>query len=160
FSLAAGERATAAIRMARGAVITGTVLDQFGQPVGGTTIRVLKYGYTFNSGERRLMQTGASVSGPDERGAYRIYGLAPGEYYVPAVNGIGPFGNARDLHLTSEVDVEEAIKAAQAGPGAPMVDVPQRNVGFSQILYPGVSSAAQATPIAVRAGEERSGVDF
>jgi hypothetical protein len=31
-SIAAGERASATIKMARGAVITGPILDQFGQP--------------------------------------------------------------------------------------------------------------------------------
>ena len=41
-----------------------------------------------------------------------------------------------------------------------MTDVPQPNVGFTQIMYPGVSSIAQATPITLRAGEERAGMDF
>src|SRR5262245_48549903 len=47
--LAASERATATIRIGRGAVITGTVLDQAGQPVDGVTIRVVKSGYSANS---------------------------------------------------------------------------------------------------------------
>ena len=159
-SLAAGERATATLRMARGAVITGTILDQFGQPVSGATMRILKYGYTFNTGERRLNNVAGSVVGPDERGAYRVYGLAPGEYYISVSNTAASLARGRDLHLTSEVDVEEALKAAQNGPAVPMTDVPQRTVGFSQIFYPGATSVAQATPIAVRVGEERSGVDF
>ena len=44
-SLTDGQRATVAIRMARGAVITGVVLDQNGQPPSGTSIRVLQYAY-------------------------------------------------------------------------------------------------------------------
>lgn len=158
--LAAGAQATATIRMAKGAVISGTLLDQAGQPVSGGALRVSKYGYTFNTGERRLNPASASFSGPDERGAYRIYGLAPGEYYISFVNTAASFGGGRDLHLTSEVDVDEAVKAAAAGAGMPMTDVPQRNVGFTQIFYPGALSVVQATPITVRAAEERSGVDF
>jgi Carboxypeptidase regulatory-like domain len=158
--LATGARATATIRMARGAVITGTLLDQFGQPVSGANLRVLKYGYVFNAGERRLTPVAASFSNPDERGAYRIYGLAPGEYYISAVNATASFGGGRDMHLTSEVDVDEAAKAAGAGAGMPLTDVPQRNVGYTQIFYPGAVSVAQATPITIRAGEERSGIDF
>jgi Carboxypeptidase regulatory-like domain len=159
--LAPGERATPTIRMSPGGVITGTLLDQFGQPVSGVTLSVLKYAYSTSTGQRRLVQTGAPYSGPDERGRYRIYGLAPGQYYMAAVNGTASTrAGGRDMHLTSDVDVQEALKAARDGPAARITDAPQSNVGYAQILYPGVTSVAQATPIAVRAGEECSGVDF
>jgi protocatechuate 3,4-dioxygenase beta subunit len=68
-ALDAGAHATATIRIARGAVISGTILDQFGQPMTGVTLRVMKYGYSFVSGERTLNPAGSAQSGPDERGA-------------------------------------------------------------------------------------------
>src|SRR5262249_28060055 len=126
----------------------------------GLSLRVMKYGYSMNTGERRLNPAGGPSSPLDERGVYRIYGLGPGEYYLSATTPGLSFGSGRDLHMTSDLDVEEAMKAVAAGPSVPIVDVSQRNVGFAQIYYPGVTSFAQATPITLRAGEERSGVDF
>jgi uncharacterized protein (DUF2141 family) len=159
--VAQGERVTASLSLARAAVITGTILDSAGGVPAGISIRVMKYSYLAASGERRLMQTGASFVGPDERGQYRIYGLTPGEYYIAASGGPGPiFATGSDLHLTTDVDVEEATKAVEGGPLAPITDVPQRTVALLPTFYPGSPAPAQATPIAVRAGEERTGVDF
>jgi protocatechuate 3,4-dioxygenase beta subunit len=155
--IADGERATATIVLPRAAVITGVVLDAAGQPLEGIAMRAMRYGYNPNSGERSLNTVG--FTGADERGVYRIYGLAAGEYYVSAVSGsFQPESN--DLHLTTDVDVQEAMRAVQAGPSGPAADVPQRNVGFAPVFYPGTTSVAQATLVSLRAGEERAGVDF
>ncbi len=159
-ALASGERATATIRMARGAVISGTILDQFGQPLAGATVRAMKNGYDVSTGQRRLNPAGVAVSGPDERGAYRIYGLAPGDYYVSVTNATPSSDGGRDLHLTSEVDVQDALKPSPPPAGARAADVPQPTVGFAQVFYPGTTSVPQATPVTVKAGEERTGVDF
>ena len=160
-ALADGERVTANMQLPRGAVISGVVLDQNGTPLQGATLRVLRYAYAFNTGERRLVPAGASSWGPDDRGAYRIYGLAPGEYYIAVNNSFGLMSQGRGLlHLTSDVDVQEAQRAVQAGPGTPIADVPQRAVSVAPVFYPGTGVVAQATPVTLRAGEERSGIDF
>jgi hypothetical protein len=157
--LAPGERATASFRLPRPAVITGTILDENGLPPNGVLLRVMRYAFTPGSGDKRMTNFGASYSGPDDRGQYRVWGLPPGEYYI-SVTSQTPFLSAgSDLHLTTDVDVQEAVNAVAAGPAAPIADVPQRNVGFSAVFYPGATSPAQATPIVVRAGEERTGVD-
>jgi len=160
--LAAAERATASIRLPRGAVITGSVLDQSGLPVTGVGIRVMRYTYAGSAGERRLTVVGGPSTTIDDRGQYRIFGLPPGEIYVSVVNTGGSFAPSAtaDMHLTTDVDVQEAIKAVESGPSAPITDVPQRSVGLAPIFFPGATSPAQATPIALRAGEERSGIDF
>jgi len=155
-----GEKVTASIALPRTAVITGTITDATGGMPAGATLRVLRYTYTFNTGERRLTPAGATTIGPDERGQYRIFGLTPGEYYVAVVGNGGPFSAGSDLHLTTDVDVQEAMKAVEGGPSAPIVDVPQRGIVVNPTYYPGTTSPAQATPITVRAGEERGGVDF
>jgi hypothetical protein len=157
--LANGEGVTATIRMARGAVISGTILDQFGQPLAGATVRAMKNGYSLSTGKRTLSTVGVSAS-PDERGAYRIYGLAPGDYYIAVANATLSADGGRDLHLTSEVDVQDALKSSSLPIGAPAASVPQQMVGFAQVFYPGTTSVPQATPITVKAGEERTGVDF
>jgi protocatechuate 3,4-dioxygenase beta subunit len=156
--LASGEHATASIRIARGAVISGTILDQFGQPLAGATVRAMKNGYELTTGKHRLSAVGVASS-PDERGAYRLYGLTPGEYYISVTNATLSSDRGRDLHLTNDVDVQDAFKSTSPI-GAPAVDIPQPTVGFAQVLYPGTTSVAQATPVTVKAGEERAGVDF
>lgn len=156
--LAAGQHATITMKIPRPAVITGTVLDENGQPPPGVSMVVMQYRY--DSGERRLVRVGGYASGPDERGQYRIFGLAPGEYYLVASGTRDIFGPGSDLHLTSDVDVQQATNAIEGGPAVPMTNVPQRSVGSAPMYYPGTPSIAQATPITVRAGEERTGIDF
>ncbi len=63
--LAAGARMTAPLRMARAGVITGTVLDVNGNPLTSVTLRVMRYGFTPTTGERRLVPAGATTVAPD-----------------------------------------------------------------------------------------------
>jgi protocatechuate 3,4-dioxygenase beta subunit len=151
------QRATVAMRLPRGAVITGVVLDSRGQPVPLVTVRALRYGVV--NGERRLVGAG-TTRGPDDRGVYRIYGLPAGEYLVSASTRTNPFSDTRPLHLTTDVDVQQAMAAIQM-PGPSAIDTAsERIVGFAPTYYPGTASAAQASVIRVAAGEERAGVDF
>ena len=92
------------------------------------------------------------VSHLRSRAGRGTYITATAEYFVSVSDAA--------LHLTSDVDVQEALRAVQSGPAAPITEVPQRPVGLAPVFFPGTASPAQATPIAVRAGEERQGVDF
>jgi hypothetical protein len=152
-----GQRGSVAMRLPRTAVISGVVLDSRGQPVPLLTVRAMRYGVV--NGERRLVGAG-TTRGPDDRGIYRIYGLSAGEYLVSASTRTNPFNDARPLHLTTDVDVQQAMAAIQT-PGPSAIDTAaERLVGFAPTYYPGTASAAQASVIRVAAGEERAGVDF
>lgn len=71
------------LRVMKGGVITGTVTNSSGEPVVGVRITQLRV----RDGESRPIR-GAGQSGnstqTDDRGVYRIYGLAPGSYLVLA----------------------------------------------------------------------------
>ena len=71
-------------RLPRGAVITGTVFEPFGEPAVGVAVRILRYG--FRDGGWSLERTGGrfSATPTDDRGMFRVYGLPPGSYYVEA----------------------------------------------------------------------------
>jgi hypothetical protein len=158
-TLTDGQRATISLRMPRGAVIKGVIVDDNGQSPASASVSAVRYIHF--GGERRLVPAGSESSAAVDRGQYRIYGLPPGDYYIlvsPA--GGGFFRSGSDLHLTSDVDVQEALRAIQTAAGSPIADVPQRSVTTAPVFYPGVHNVAQATPVTVRAGEERGGIDF
>jgi hypothetical protein len=69
------------VRLVRAGVITGRVVDEFGDPV--TDVAVVPMRYQFVQGSRRLNQTGRGAQ-TNDIGEYRIYGLSPGQYYLSA----------------------------------------------------------------------------
>jgi hypothetical protein len=145
-----GERADVVVRMLRGAVITGSLLDENGQAATGATVVALRVSQ--QNGERRLAAAGVPAVA-DDRGVYRIYGLPPGDYFVAA----GPSGTALsvlDAQLTTDIDLRHAQAAAPSPPP------PERHVMFASTYYPGTAIALQAAPLQLRGGEERTEIDF
>jgi protocatechuate 3,4-dioxygenase beta subunit len=69
------------ISLPRGSVITGRVVDEFGDPIAEATVSAMRY--RFINGRRRLVPAGRSDQ-TDDIGQYRLFGLSPGEYYVSA----------------------------------------------------------------------------
>jgi hypothetical protein len=82
--LSEGERVTANLALPRAGVIYGRVLDRFGEPVAGTRVQALRARVV--QGQRRMQVMGAGDQ-TDDTGAYRLYGLAPGDYFVAASVG-------------------------------------------------------------------------
>jgi protocatechuate 3,4-dioxygenase beta subunit len=147
------------LRMPRGGVITGRVLDEFGQPAQGARVRAQQV-RTIN-GERTLsevMQAGALLGEPtDDRGVYRLYGLPAGDYVISATPRNSGWGDIRQL---SEADITAAERAVEQTDPAPAPASEPVFLGYTAIYYPGVVNAAQAGAVALKAGEERMGVDF
>jgi hypothetical protein len=79
--LMAGQKLnTMDIVLARGGAVAGVVLDEAGDPVAGIAVRVHRV--TLQDSERRLLQVGGDQT--DDRGAYRVFQLPPGKYFVSA----------------------------------------------------------------------------
>jgi uncharacterized protein (DUF2141 family) len=151
-ALTGAQKIDIVLRMPRGGVITGVVLDFNNQPAAGTAVRALRYAIV--NGERRLDPVGQSTT--DDRGTYRIYGLAAGDYIVAAGGREGSrMSPSAELRLTSDADVRHASTPASRTPPPP-----QRAVTLATTYYPGTATAMQATVVPVRPGEERGGVDF
>jgi hypothetical protein len=72
------------LQMARWNTLSGTVTDEYGDPMQGVGVQVLQVQY--EAGRRRLVSAGTSRL-TDDLGRYRLYGLAPGQYIVSAVVG-------------------------------------------------------------------------
>ena len=69
------------VSLPRAGVITGQVLDEFGEPVTGARVSAMRNRYV--GGQRRMSPMG-SGDVTDDIGQYRLHGLLPGEYFVSA----------------------------------------------------------------------------
>jgi hypothetical protein len=162
-ALSDGEQiADLTIRMARGAVITGRVADEQGQPAIG--LRVTAAERVMVNGEASYRPAFAGGARTDDRGAYRLYGIAAGSYVI-AVSPPPAFTLGGAARVTTAEEVEWALSAASATPGSSQTGgpaAPPRGPGlrYTPVFYPGTTDAASAIPVSVTAGEERSSVDF
>jgi hypothetical protein len=86
-SLARGQKFTADIPLSRGGAISGRIYDASGESVAGLHVRV--YRARMEQGVRRLKSVGAADL-TDDTGAFRVYGLPPGDYYVAASRRVAP----------------------------------------------------------------------
>ena len=76
-----GQRVAADVSLPRAGVITGRIYDATGDPVLGARVQALRRRTV--QGQPGLQAVGI-VDTTDDTGAYRLYGLPPGEYYVTA----------------------------------------------------------------------------
>ena len=161
-----GESRTIDMRLQRGAVMTGTVLDGEGDPAPGIAVSALVMRYMPASGERRLATGGSALT--DDRGIYRIFGLPAGEYVVQAV----PRMPVSDAQVLSDADVKRALSllresavyrsrpGIQSPPAALPPAEPRRSVTLSPVFYPGTTFASGARTIDLAIAEERGAIDF
>jgi len=78
------------IRLIKGGVITGRVTNSKGQPMVGIPVRATALtGPAFFMNLQGIM----GMAETDDRGIYRVYGLAPGQYSVETGGG-GPFASS------------------------------------------------------------------
>ena len=168
--LAEGQRmADVTLKLHRGAVISGVIRDDRGQPAAGVNVQAMWYRTVI--GERRLLAAGQGAlynQYTDDRGAYRIYGLAAGEYAVIAAHRSG----SGSFRVTTDADIEAALKAVKqpsAGrAGTPpaatssgrVTTTPSPGMSYAPSFFPGAPDVAAATMISLTAGEEKDGVDF
>jgi hypothetical protein len=157
-ALAEGQRITDLVAtIARGAVVTGRVVDQNNLPIAGARVGTMER-VTLN-GEVLYRSTTNSVA-TDDRGVYRIYGLERGTRIV-SVTVPGPIGLGT-ARVASADEVRWAEQRARAGGGraVPSPPAPPQPVKYLSVFYPGVTDASAATALAFEHGEEKSGIDM
>ncbi len=128
------------------------------EPLSHAIVRALKAGYV--DGERQLSV--AEWAETDDRGEYRLFGLAPGTYFVSAT----PRARARIEGNTLVTPV-----MATSGNGnrrEERTPLKQENLSAAAFersliapqLYPNTSTLDAALPVAVTAGAVVAGIDF
>ena len=78
------------INLKRAGVVTGKIVDEFGDVVTDVFVTAMRYQYV--QGSRRLMPNGRG-GGTNDIGEFRVYGLSPGQYYISATLRNFNFGN-------------------------------------------------------------------
>ena len=170
--LADGQQMTGIeFRLPRGSVIAGHIYDELGDPMPGAAVRVMRYQYA--QGERQLVPAGAAQT--DDQGAYRVWGLNPGEYYINALTpnfNFGPAGRGGAGGARANVfggvqggrggagGARAAIVAALAGLGDGAAGADETQKAYAPTYYPGVPSINESRPIAVAVGQELLDVNF
>ena len=113
------------VRLQKGAVITGRVLDESGEPVVSANVMILRrprHAAVAARGDR-LIPGGPSAQ-TNDLGEFRLFGLAPGDYYVGVV-------------------ADSPFRVAPA----------QRDTASQLTYFPGTADRAAAQPITVAAGQ-------
>lgn len=119
------------IALPKGGVISGRIADEFGEPLSGARVSVMRH--RFMRGQRMLVpiyeQGGSDTT--DDLGQYRLHGLSPGEYYV-----------------------------SSSLSGTPQIDVSADKTGYAGTYYPGTPVVGEAQRVTVSVGLEVNEINF
>jgi len=116
------------ILLSGGGVVSGTIVDAAGEPLQGVAVRALQ---VRREHERSVARVFGWQRVTDDRGRYRLFGLAPGSYLIVA-----------------------SLDAAEfAGGGASVT-------GFAPQYFPGTPHVVAAQSLLVEADVDLSGADF
>lgn len=133
-SLDAGQQLTRVLfRLTPQAVIAGRILDQDGDPIQGVQVRPVRYRYM--RGERQLVPSRGALT--DDLGEYRVFGMAPGRYYLEATDRNSEFGLMAAGAATKTADEH-----------------------YLPTFYPGTADIGNATVIDLATGAQLRGMDF
>jgi hypothetical protein len=165
------------IKLWRQASVTGRVTDETGDPVVGAFVRVLPQ--VLVSGVTRV--AAGPIAQTDDRGIYRIGGLAEGKYVVSfpsvqsAVPADAPAMEVANMYPSAYEANERAgmvtafPNLAAVEPGnrllvgiyaAPLPSREGRARAYPPVFYPSARSLAEAGVVDLHYGEERGGVDL
>jgi protocatechuate 3,4-dioxygenase beta subunit len=114
------------LSLPRGSVVTGRVLDEFGEPMPDVTIAAQRY--QFMQGQRRLVPSGRQGS-TNDIGEFRLFGVPPGQYYLSATWHNPPGGISGS---------------------------PSDGTAYAPTFFPGTTNADEAQRITLTAGRELS----
>jgi len=113
------------LMLPRGGVITGRVVDEFGEPA--PEIQVATERYQVIQGQRRLFPAGRNAM-TNDIGEFRLFGIPPGQYYLSATwrntSGFNPNGS------------------------------PSERTAYAPIYFPGTMTASEAQRITVSPGQQ------
>lgn len=138
------------IRLPMGAAVAGAVYDEQGRPAQGVGVTVTQR--KMQNGERVFGGGGTATT--DDRGMYRVHGLAPGEYLVAAMplRRVGV-----DARVLTDAEVDAALRGSPINATA---GGPEPETAFAPVYFPGTTQADNAQPILLAPGDSRENTDL
>jgi protocatechuate 3,4-dioxygenase beta subunit len=119
------------ITLAATGAISGRVFDEHGDPLEAISVRVMQL--QFGANRRQLLPVaGAGARMTNDQGAYRVYGVPPGEYLI----------------MASVADQSRGFVTAVVPPG------------YAPTFYPGTPKAFEAQRITVGLSQDVGEIDF
>lgn len=177
---------SASIRLWKHAIVTGMVTDERNEPAVNIQVRAMAR--TFRRGQATFGSSGLgslNFGRTDDRGMYRISGLAPGEYVVvvPQTQSTMPVAVMDEMMQSimggqglgaSSLDAAAAFGAGGGGMGVrvgdqmissqsgaiPVLSGDGRMAAYVTQYHPAAGTAAEAAVFTLAPGEERAGVDI
>lgn len=162
------------VSIAKGGVLTGTIVDDLNEPVFGTQVRALRY--AMRGGERTLVAAGTATT--DDRGVYRISVLGPGDYIVmatpradsvatddvrAALEEMAARGGAGDLAFAAPPVGGGGGGAMSFTMGSPLGGAssdPGPSSGYAPVFFPSTTLSTTATTVTLGPAEEKVGLDI
>jgi hypothetical protein len=144
------------LTMTAGGAIAGRITDR-GKPLRNVVVRALMP--RFVDGQRLLSIPDWATT--DDRGEYRLFGLAPGRYIVSAMPPQHPRLDGAQIVVPTMPSNANSNRSELTAPATPeLLDagVFSRDV-FVAAYYPGTADISTSTPVEVRAGSTSSGID-
>ena len=159
--VSANQHLTIDLKMLQASVVSGRIITAEGEPAAQATVQA--YTYQYSNGQRTLAEVKNVQT--NDLGEYRLFWLAPGEYFVSVSNS-----SAEDDSPVGVTDVSQG-RAARGAVGALRVltAITDRGGPLVQalggsttppIFYPGTIDPDGAIPITVPASVEVRGMDF
>jgi len=158
-------KAVPAVRMklVRGGVISGTVRTMSGRPAANVNVTALNTRAAQDQNLQAMAESMTTAGITDDRGVYRIYGLAPGTYHV-SVQAMGSSVREEIRQVTSEqLQWADKVLAGSTPAAAPVLPAPPPagpTQSYAPVFYPGTTVINDAATITIEAGQERLGTDF
>jgi hypothetical protein len=145
------------LRLIKLATLAGTVRDDVGDPVVGIDIRLFRR--VLANGRRTLRAAGESKT--DDRGAYRLASLQPGDYFVCACRKDPiPFDGVLLTTLASDPLQLMGVAARALTVGADVAAVDTSLRTFAPAFHPSSPTVARASSIRLAPAEEKTGIDI
>jgi hypothetical protein len=157
-AIAAAQTAAVTIVLGRAAVITGTIRDERSEPLPGLRV------FAIDAHRPVAPPPTAGEAGvlTDDRGVYRLFDLAPGDYVVTATPTDSVTGEIV-RRSNSETDAVLARLQARRGRANALPATPAPSMTaetLAPVYYPGTPVLGDAARLSLAAGDVRDGVDF
>jgi protocatechuate 3,4-dioxygenase beta subunit len=117
------------------AVITGRVVDEDNEPVANAQVMAMRYRYLATGKQLTPMGSGST----NDLGEYRMFGVAPGRYFLSAMVRSGMTMNEQTVDRSA---------------------TPRPDEGYSPTYYPDATDPASAVAVDIAAGSQTGGMDF